>query len=67
MYNIAINNEDKKMTKEEKIAAVRSLMEEMTSSESLGKKCAEEMGIDEEDLWDVRQFVLDLLKKEEDK
>ena len=55
------------MTKEEKIAAVRALMEEMTSSESLGETCAEEMGIDEEDLWEVRQFVLDLLKKEEDK
>lgn len=50
------------LTLKEKIEAVRELMSEMTSSEDLGESCAETMGIDEEDLHEVADFVLDLLK-----
>lgn len=50
------------LTLKEKIEAVRELMSEMTSSQDLGEGCAETMDIDEEDLHEIEDFVLGLLK-----
>jgi len=50
------------LTLKEKIEAVRELMSEMTSSEDLGESCAYTMGIDEEDLHEIKAFVLGLLE-----
>lgn len=50
------------LTLKEKIEAVRELMSEMTSSEDLGESCAYTMDVDEEDLHEIADFVLGLLK-----
>lgn len=51
------------MTLEEKKDAVKTLVNEMTSSQSFGSRCANEMGVDENDLIEIEDFVLDLLKQ----
>lgn len=51
------------LTLKEKKEAVKKLFEEMTSSQSLGERCADEMEVEEEDLYDIQVFVLELLDK----
>lgn len=51
------------MDSEEKIRCLITLLNEVTSSQDLGETSADIMDVDEEDLWEITSFGINILRE----